>query len=69
MLISRIVVIINKDNRKYLYLIVRDRILEFIKYKLLQKYLLRIFLLIREQNLKNRKQLNIVIVLITNYIN
>jgi len=35
LLIFRIVVIINKDSRRHLYLIVKDKIFKFIKNKLL----------------------------------
>ena len=46
---------INKNNRKHLYSIIKDEILEFIEDKLLRKHLSKMFLLIKERKLKNRK--------------
>ena len=59
---------INKNSREHLYSIVKDEIFEFIKNKLLRKHLSRMFLLIKKRKLKNRKQLNIVVILIINYV-
>ena len=59
---------INKNSRKHLYSIVKNEILEFIKNKLLRKHLSKIFSLIKKRKLKNRKRLNIVVILIINYV-
>ena len=59
---------INKNNQEHLYLIVKNEIFEFIKNKLLRKHLSKMFLLIKKRKLKNRKQSNIVVTLIINYV-
>ena len=48
---------INRNNRRRLYSIVRNEIFEFVENKLLRKHSSRIFSLINERKLKNRKRL------------
>ena len=59
---------INKNSREHLYSIIRNEILKFIEDKLLRKHLSKMFSLIKERKLKDRRRSDIVVVLIINYV-
>jgi hypothetical protein len=58
---------INRDSRGHRYSIVRGEILGFIEDQLLRKHLPRMFSLIRERKLGDRRRSDTVVVLTINY--
>ena len=58
---------INRDSRGHPYSIVRGEILGFIEDELLRKHLPRMFSLIRERKLGDRRRSDTVVVLTINY--
>jgi hypothetical protein len=58
---------INRDSRGHPYSIVRGEILGFIEDELLRKHLPRMFSLIRERKLRDRRRSDTVVVSTINY--
>ena len=67
MLVSKTAVMINRDSRGHPYSAVRGEILGFAEDELLRKHLSRMFSLISERKLGDRRRSDTVVVLTINY--
>ena len=67
LLVFKTRVMVNRDSWGHLYLIVRGEILGFVKDKLLRKHLPKMFSLISERKLGDRRRSDTVVVLTINH--